>query len=1077
MLEIRLLGALAVAVDGRAVTLRPGRARAVLARLALDEGRSVARDELVRALWEDDPPASAVNVIQVAVSFLRRELGAASIRTGAAGYSLGPASVDVTAFLRDVRSGRRAAEAGEDEVVCATLAHVLERFEPPLDDFGGEPFVGEARRALTEQYVAAVEAYAPAAIRIGRAETVLPMLTDLVRTHPLREGLLEQLVLGLGALGRETEALAAYDAGRRRIADELGVDPGTRLRSAYERVLRHDPLLRGGGGEHPIGDYTEGAGAAALPIPPAARGNLPRPASSFIGREQEIADLVEALRTARLATITGFGGMGKTRLAVQVATVVSERGRIDAWFVDLSTVDRVTSIGPAIADAMGVDVGLEDALGPVLRWLRGRRLLLVLDNLEQLLPAVGDVVVRLLAAAPGLQVLATSREPLRLLGEEVFALPPFATPPRTAVERRIWTAGDIEALLELPSVRLFAERATAARHGFAVTPGTAQAVAAICARLEGSPLALELVAVRLRAQSPQALRPRLDRALDVAAGGIRDLPARQQTLRATIEWSVRALGPGEQQLLWRLSVFPGSFTAEAAALICAPRPGADLLTDLLALVDRSLVQVSAADEVDGTDRFNLLVPVREFAAERLSETEPDGTTMDRHADHFARAARLDPDGTPDDRSALATLIEEDWHNVRAALDRLHERRRFSDEVALSPALGRCLQYLGREGAAISLLRHAVDHLDPEDGSDGALSALMHLAAVEYESDGPGAVEPLLRADRLLDRAQSPALTVFLAAYNTIMQDPCRAGPELFDTAYALLGALSDRGNALPRWYVATTWIFAAICVGDRRADGLQADLQADRFGVFRGRERLALQCGLGVNLCLTDRFTEAEELLAAFADDAVRSTAYPSGRVLPLMVLADIRMATGRAAEAAQVLDAAQADLAVFDQPWEHGAVQVQRAAIDRSTGRPDAAAARLDRFLGSRDAEGLDTTTGFARWMLAVIERERGRPAAARAQLRSAWTVANGSPEEHLTITCLLERCVQRQDEPVEALPDFAMAATHPARAWLHLGVTYDTAALRRSFERRLGRARIDAAFAAAAGRDLALPDWDRAA
>ena len=297
----------------------------MLARLALDEGRSVPRDELIRALWEDDPPASAVNVIQVAVSVLRRELGAASIRTGAAGYSLGPAQVDVTAFLQGVRSGRRAAEAGEDDAALETLAPALERFEPPLDDFGDEPFVADARRALAEQYLAAVEVYAQAAIRAGRAETVIPMLMDLVRAHPLREGLLEQLVLGLGALGRETEALAMYDAGRRRIADELGVDPGTRLRSAYERVLRHDAAQQVGGVRHLPGAAVEAEPSAPGPSPLASAGNLPSPASSFIGREQEIAELAEALRANRLVTVTGFGGMGKTRLALQVASQLADQ--------------------------------------------------------------------------------------------------------------------------------------------------------------------------------------------------------------------------------------------------------------------------------------------------------------------------------------------------------------------------------------------------------------------------------------------------------------------------------------------------------------------------------------------------------------------------------------------------------------------------------------------------------------------------------------------------------------------------------------------------------------------------------
>ncbi len=375
---------------------------------------------------------------------------------------------------------------------------------------------------------------------------------------------------------------------------------------------------------------------------------------------------------------------------------------------------------------------------------------------------------------------------------------------------------------------------------------------------------------------------------------------RQQTLRATIEWSVRALEPDERRVLWRLSVFPGSFTAEAAELICGAPDGPDVLTGLIALVDRSLVRFHAAERIGDADRFDLLVPIRELATERLLEEEPDGSTLDRHADYFAQAVRLDPDGTREDRAALTAVVEAEWHNIRTALNRLHDRGGAAEELALSPMLGRSLQHLGREGTAVSLLRHAADHLDPGDDGDLALTVLIHLADIESGTGrAASAVPTLLRAHRLLERSRSPVPTVHLAALNTSMQDPCDADPALFDRAYEVCAAMPERGNLLPKWYLTELWTLAAIIAGDRQGDLLQARMLESATG----RELLHLRCEIGADLSWVGRSAEAEELLAPFTDAGVRGAAYPVDRILPLMVLADIRIAAGRVAEAEDVLE------------------------------------------------------------------------------------------------------------------------------------------------------------------------------
>ena len=317
------------------------------------------------------------------------------------------------------------------------------------------------------------------------------------------------------------------------------------------------------------------------------------------------------------------------------------------------------------------------------------------------------------------------------------------------------------------------------------------------------------------------------------------------------------------------------------------------------------------------------------------------------------------------------------------------------------------------------------------------------------------------------------MTVHLAAVNTLMQDPCQADPALLDRAYGLVTAMGERGNALPRWYVTDLWVLAAICVEDRRADRLQAQLLASSSG----REHLRLRSGIGANLSWVGRAAEAEQLLAVFADEAVRGAAYPVDRILPLMVLADMRIAAGRASEAGSVLDAAAADLAAFDQPFEHAMIRVQRAAIDRAAGDLDRAAERLETLLASQDADGVEGGVAFAQWLLAVVERERGRPDAATARLRLAWEVARTGPDEHLTVRCLLERSVEGvRAAPHRALQDLAMATSRSPHEWVHFDVHYDTAAIRRALEVELGVAAVDAAMGEAAELDLRVPAWDGA-
>ena len=356
--------------------------------------------------------------------------------------------------------------------------------------------------------------------------------------------------------------------------------------------------------------------------------NLPVQLSSFIGRERELLDVTKLLEAHRLVTVTGFGGMGKTRLAVAAA---QQTPAAAVFFVDLAPVTDPDAVPAAIATALGVQAGLDpvQALAPA---LGGRTTLVVLDNCEQII-AAGPHIVALLAVAPELRILVTSREPFHVRGEQVYPLPPLGLPkPGTPI-----TAEQLEGY---EAVRLFLDRARALRPDLAVTDEDAPVLAAICARLDGLPLALELAAARTTVLSLAALLSRLDTSLGVLTGGGGDRPARHQTMRAAIEWSVEMLAPDTARLLDRMSVFANPADLAGVEAVCGA-PALDLLTELSTLVERSLVHRD--DGPAGEATYRLLVPIREYAAERLAAAGEDEDVRDRHADHFAAlAASLAP---------------------------------------------------------------------------------------------------------------------------------------------------------------------------------------------------------------------------------------------------------------------------------------------------------------------------------------------------------------------------------------------------------------------------------------------------
>jgi predicted ATPase/class 3 adenylate cyclase len=449
----------------------------------------------------------------------------------------------------------------------------------------------------------------------------------------------------------------------------------------------------------------------------ALRHNLPIQFTSLVGREDEIQRVGALLEHegARLVTLTGPGGTGKTRLALAVATDVLDAFPDGAWFVDLVPLSDPALVLSTLATTLSVRESgtqpLQDALSA---FLAEKRLLLVLDNFEHLLPAA-SVVSDVLRAGSGTSVLVTSREPLRLRGEREVAVLPLPVPRADARLAR-------DALAQAPAVALFVQRAQALKADFELTEENAEAVAAICRRLDGLPLAIELAAARIKLLPPQALLARLDRRLPVLTGGARDAPARQRTLRAAIAWSYDLLDTPEQALFRRLSVFAGGATLEAVEAVTNPDQDLDIFAGLSALVDKSLLRQIAGV---GEPRFSMLETIREYAAEMFSSASDRTTVEQHHSDHylaFAEQAKGMIDG-PGQASWLARLAAEQ-DNMRAVL----ERAIGNDDAKMALRLGMALwRFWGQRGH----LSEGRSTLERALAIEGSVDPSLRAAAMHY----------------------------------------------------------------------------------------------------------------------------------------------------------------------------------------------------------------------------------------------------------------------------------------------------------------------------------------------------------
>ncbi|WP_037677596.1 BTAD domain-containing putative transcriptional regulator [Streptomyces griseus] len=716
-----ILGPLDIRTDDGA-PVDPGgpRPRALLTLLLLDTGRTVSTDRLTLGLYGTRTPAGAANALQSQISRLRRRLAPhTGIEASSAGYRLTtfPEAVDAHRFEHTAGEGRAALSAGDPARAAARLREALALWRgPALPDL---PEAHAERARLEGLRLAAVQDRIEADLLLGAGAELVAELRALLSAHPLDERLYGQLMRSLHAAGRPAEALTVYEEARRTLADELGADPSPELSAL------HLELLRGNGVRRP------------------ARPRVPVQLTPFVGRDRELARIGRGLSGSRLVTLTGPGGVGKTRLAIEAARTRAPSPP-DACFVELAPLSDGAGIPYAVLAALGVRDGFRtpatDTIDRLLAALEERELLLVLDNCEHLVEDVARLSALLLGACPGVRVLATSREALGITGEVLVPVPPL--PPE-------------------PAVRLFLDRARAVRPDF----DDHARVADICRALDGLPLAIELAAARLRTLTPDELADRLDDRFRLLTRGDRSKAPRHRTLRAVVEWSWDLLDDEERELAAELTVFPGGATLDAVTAVC----NADHPEDLLAsLVEKSFLEVSEG-------RYRMLETIRAFAAGHLIGA--DGL-LDAHAEYFRRLAeRAEPYLRGGGQLPWLARLTAEHGNLDAALRHL-VRRAPADALRLMAHLSWFWRLRGPHDVHASLARTllaAVGDLVPAELAEEY--ALCAMNTVSGRGDDPAEPDRMARVADVLRGLEKPLRLPFTLVLWSLTGGPLLASDE------------------------------------------------------------------------------------------------------------------------------------------------------------------------------------------------------------------------------------------------------------------------------------------------------------
>lgn len=651
--RLSLFGGFRLERDGVELKLPRRKSQALLAYLALYP-REHSREKLAALFWGDSTDADARRALRVVLTDLRQVFGPDAFLADRDTLQLNPdfpLTLDAREFLALTSTHLDFNSGAEIKNQKSNIENYLELLPDFYDDWL-EPRREEFRALFLD---AALKLIAHARTR-GEYKTAIELAQKILTIDTANEAAHQHLMFCYSALGDRAAALDQYEFCKRALRDELGVEPSTETRQLYERIRQQSET---------------GSSAARLT-------NLPKPLSSFVGREKQLRDLHELLTRASLVTLTGAGGSGKTRLAIHVASDSLNRYADGVWWVDFSALLDKTLVPQQVAKALGVQEQPNRAwVETLVHFLSAKQLLLVLDNCEHLVAACATLVESILSQCPGIRVLATSREALGVGGETIWQVPTMALP----------RAGDAtQGLMRYEAIRLFVERAQAVNARFELTEQNAVAVTRICERLDGIPLALELAAARTGVSVPEEIAARLDDRFNLLTSGGHSVLPRQQTLRGLIDWSYDLLPDEERTLFRRLAVFAGGWTLEAATVIAGGYAGADtapfsdssnavpslritasfiVRTLLQQLVNKSLLQTQ---HINNEIRYTVLETIREYACDKLNASNEMQGVHVRHADYFLKFAR---EAEPRLRSAgqdvFLQKLETEYDNLRAAL--------------------------------------------------------------------------------------------------------------------------------------------------------------------------------------------------------------------------------------------------------------------------------------------------------------------------------------------------------------------------------------------------------------------------
>ena len=640
-LDFHVLGGIELERQGQVVSIGGPKPRLALALLAARRGSVVSTDQLCNELWGINLPEDPLGVLQSHLSRLRRVLRPeAEIVARPPGYvlQLPDEMIDAGRFEQLCK---QASSSSNPAVKTELLEGALACWRgSAFEEFAEHDWARPEAMRLDELHILAQEELLDARLALGEHATLVGELEALLTRHPLRERFWHQLVVALYRSGRSAEALRRAEALRVVLREELGLDPSPAFRELEARVLIDDPTLI-----QPTG-----------PSRRSAFRQLPAEPTRLVGRADELRLLTDRLRVDRLVTLTGPGGVGKTRLAMRLAGELWDDFEGEIFVTELAAVSEPSSTVAAIATALDVQqrqhLSIEETL---VEYLRAKRALLVLDNCEHLRGTIASLSERLLSWCPGVTILATSREVLGLPGEHVWRVRPLGIPDEGS--------GPAEAS-EAPATRLFIECAIAARPGFAIGPDNVNDIIEIVGHLDGLPLAIELAAARIRAMGPAALAERLREGFTLLAGAQTSMIPRHRTVQDLVEWSYDLLDPNEQLLFVRLCVFAGSFGLDAAEEVCAGSDVAKSSVSLLLanLVDKSMVQLVDED----LPRYRLLETLREYGRDRLGE-EDRHLVRERHAAWYLKVAeRCARSLTGSNELTAIQMLDRDFDNLRAA---------------------------------------------------------------------------------------------------------------------------------------------------------------------------------------------------------------------------------------------------------------------------------------------------------------------------------------------------------------------------------------------------------------------------